>query len=286
MPLPIPSELNTHVKAMFVGLRREAAGAFPRPNALSTALMALTMPPGANQIRVAPAITKLFATASVDMWLRAVHSLLLSAAMTRASPIWSSVAGYYSSHYAIRAIAHLLGYYHLYRSKRVVRIVLSGGAFDCTFDKKQGTDREHKFYWKVVRANRPFANDLLFPENNDVAPPASDVSHRSFASYADTLQHLPQYSSLDITAMRNRLERISEIEVTSPPIPDREKFPDLDSVQIVAYHRLIRYRRVLDEIIGPSDRFWGVHRHPQWARGLVDYQQTEDSGLLNAPTGG
>jgi len=268
---------------MFVGLQRDAAGAFPRPNALSSALSALTIPVGSNQIRVAPAIAKLFATASVDMWLRAVHSLLLSAAMTKSSPIWSSVAGYYSSHYAVRAIAHLLGYYHLYRIKRVVQLVLTGGTFDCTFEKKQGADREHKFYWKVVRASPSFANDPLFPENNDAAPPASDVSHRSFASYADTLQHLPQYSSLDIDTMKTRLDRISEIQITSPPIPDRERFPDLDSVQIVAYHRLIRYRKILDEIVGPSDRFWGVHRHPQWARGLVDYQQTDDSSLLHAP---
>ena len=44
-----------------------------------------------------------FAMAAVKMWLRAVHSFLISVSLTKASPIWSSVAGYYSSHYSIRA---------------------------------------------------------------------------------------------------------------------------------------------------------------------------------------
>lgn len=69
---------------------------------------------------VEPKVARWFTTAAVDMWLRGVHSFLISVSLTNASPIWASVSGYYSSHYVVRAFAHLLGYFQLYRLERII----------------------------------------------------------------------------------------------------------------------------------------------------------------------
>lgn len=53
----------------------------------------------------------LFASASVEMWQRAVHSFLWSVALTDRSPIWASVSGYYASHFVMRAFAHSFGFF-------------------------------------------------------------------------------------------------------------------------------------------------------------------------------
>jgi hypothetical protein len=264
---------------VFVRLNRVGAGdAFSEPSTVSKALVALIPAGAVSSVRVEPKIATFFATASVDMWLRAVHSLLVSASLTNASPIWASVAGYYASHYAIRGLAHLLGYFLLFTNKRVVQLSHQDGGHFCSFTKKSGDDREHKLYWKRVKADINFRDDPFFTENT-AATDASDLRHRDHANYADSLFPYPHFRSLDEGSLRSRINAIAQIEITDPPIPRLSEFADLDNVQLVAYHRIVRYRKFLDEILADDSRFWRVHRNPAFASNVLNFQVTEPSGL-------
>ena len=259
-----------------VGARR----AFPPLASLATSLERVLPKKGAGvtTVSVGPEIAAMFATAAVEVWLRAVHSFLISASLTEASPIWASVSGYYSSHYSIRALAHVLGYFQLFRRKRIVRWELRGGKHLCSFNPRQSGDREHQFYWKVVKQDAHFASDPLFtgydPEND-----ASDVGHRDRVTYADHICLVPMFRVLDQEALKQRIRFISQIHFSAPPIPRRSHFPDVESVQVVAYHRIVKFRQFLNEIFGGSNRFWNVHRTPSWTSGMINFQLTEQGGL-------
>jgi hypothetical protein len=279
--MKIDPVLQAHISEAFTPLDNTAAiHAFPSPAALSNALT--------NVIGIAPKVqvtknvsqdvAKMFTTAAVNIWMRGVHSFLISASLTEVSPVWASVTGYYSSHYAIRALAHLLGFFQLYARKRIVQLQLRGGHYVCTFDPKKADQREHRFYWRIVKNDQHFAPDPFFTDN-DPTPDKSDVAHRDRANYTDHLPHLPVFRPLDAVALKCRVERISDIEVISPPIPLVSRYPDIESIQIVAYHRLVRFRDLVDAIVGARNRFWAVHRNPPWAREFMDFQMIEESKL-------
>jgi hypothetical protein len=276
----IESALQERLGAIFALLNREAAGgALPPPSSLSETLEAIIAKrPEAKSSTVETAIAKCFATAAVDMWARSVHSFLISASLYDASPIWASVSGYYSSHYSIRALAHLLGYFHLFHKKVIVRLDLHGGKYVCTFDKKMARDREHRSYWLVVQQHSQFNADPFFTVNNPGIDD-SDVRHRNHANYADHLGRYLKFRAVDEELLKRRIQNISKIDFSTPPIPRLSKFPDVDSVQIVAYHRIVRFRRLLDEALGGGNRFWEVWRTPPWASSLMDFQLTERGKL-------
>ena len=271
--MQIDAGLRSQIVRSFAPLRHEAAATFPPAGTLSKSLSDLATPRAKAPygIMLRPAIVKLFSKAGVDSWMRAVHSFLISAALTDVSPIWASVTGYYSSHYSVRAFAHVFGFFQLYGVKQKAQLDLAGNPLSCTYDPKKGSDREHRIYWKAVKANPLFANDDLFTENDSNQDP-SDSGHRDHANYKDLLQSLPPFHPLDREQVRLRIQRISAIEFSVPPIPSAKKYPDVESVQIVAYHRLVRFRDILDEVLGADNNFWSVHRDPPWARGLIDYQ--------------
>jgi hypothetical protein len=259
-----------------------AAKAFPPPRTLSDSLAKLVPLGGASSTRnVEIKDASHFSTAAVDMWLRSVHSFLISASLTEASPIWASVAGYYSSHYAVRGVAHLLGYFQLFRKKRVVALSMNNSRFVCAFRSKDANDAEHKLYWKIVKQSGVFQGDGFFPENNPDSED-SDVRHRNHANYADHLFIYPVFKPLSETALKNRIEFISKIVFDTPPLPRFSKFPDLAYVQLVAYHRLVRFRSTLDETLDGKNRFWNVHRNPSFASDLMDFQLAQGSALSPA----
>jgi hypothetical protein len=277
--MKINAALKAHVIRAFAPLNNEAAvHAFPAPASLSRELNNAN--PSASTGLVSSTktlrIAKMFTTAAVDMWMRAVHSFLISASLTDVSPIWASATGYYSSHYTVRSIAHLLGFFQLFKRHKIVRLELQGGHFVCSFNPKTERDHEHFFYWKVVKADPLFAGDQFFTLN---AGDGSDVAHRNHANYADHLSQFPVFRPLDARAVKNRIERISEIEFEAPPIPQVALHLDVQSAQIIAYHRLVRFRDLVDAIIGTGNRFWKVHRDPAWARDFMDFQLTEESTL-------
>jgi hypothetical protein len=273
--MKIDASLRDRVKADLDLLNNVAAAkAFPPPDSLSQALnrvipAASKKAPGARNITTDTA--QMFTTAAVDMWMRAVHSFLISGSLTAVSPIWASVVGYYSSHYSVRAFAHLLGFFRLFTRRRMAHLDSQHGRHVCRFNAKTG--REHEIYWTIVKEDPHFIADPFFPSNN------SDVAHRDWANYADHLPQFRPFRPLDKDALKARIERISEIPFALPPIPQVTKFPDVDSVQIVAYHRIVRFRDLVDAIQGGRNRFWDVHRNPSWAAEFMDFQLSEGRTL-------
>jgi len=255
-------DLASQVQMMFTPLNRQsAAGSFPAPGALSDLLSKYVDPSAATKTVVAtPRMLSCFATAAVEMWLRAVHSFLISVSLTKASPIWASVAGYYSSHYSIRAWAHLFGAFQLHKKRQIVRLDRAGRHF--IFEKKHGNDREHKFYWKLVSEHPQLVNDPFFYPNQE---DKLDGGHRNKANYWDHICRYPVFQPLETQVLKERIERISTIHFSSVPVPrvDADYFPDIDNIQIIAYHRIVKFRNLVDEVCA-NNRFWKIQRTPSW----------------------
>lgn len=257
---------------------KNSANYFPPIVSLSESLNVLVGGDKTGTKQVDGYILKAFAAASVEMWQRAVHSFLISASLTDASPIWSSVAGYYSSHYTMRALAHSLGYFQLHTKKVIVHLDLSTGGYHCDIVKKNGDSREHRLYWSLVRQNKYFANDPFFYENIDSVPPPgttefkSDGGHRNRANYGDLVGGFPVFRPLDESSLRRRVEAISGMLLSDVPIPNVYEYPDLDSVQLLAYHRIVKYRAFLDQALSATNRFWTAQREPSWTPKYFDFQ--------------
>lgn len=266
---------SQQIIAMFSGLhRRSAADAIPPPGTLSAKLTRIVEKASGSTSSIDAATLAYFATASVEMWHRSVHSFIISASLTRASPLWASVTGYYSSHYATRAFAHLLGYFHLHTKKRILQVEVNGSRYLCHIIKKQGGDREHKFYWKTVKTHSRFAADPFFT-GNDESQPRSDSGHRCKANYADHINRFPSFQVLDEVYLKERVEKISSIELSAAPIPKTDSYPDIENVQLMAYHRMVKYRKFVDEVLGGANRFWKVQRCPGWRPVFLDFQIVE-----------
>ncbi len=269
------------VKRLFESIKRFKSGQIPEPTALSTRLERLVL---ANQdnatFLVDQSIIQLFATASIEMWHRSLHSYLMSLSLTNASPIWSSVAGYYSSHYAVRSIAHILGVFQLFNAKKIIKLDLNASGNVCNVRPKGGEGREHDVYWKIVKAYNPFDNDPLFTDNKARNSQLSDAKHRERANYADHVNKVPNFIALDLETLQERANHIANLSLDVPPIPNYKDYPEVENVQIVAYHRLMRVRTYIDDILGTSINYWNVHRDPAWARAVINYEPVESN--LNA----
>lgn len=275
------------IRLMFEKLTARPAN-FPSINTLSSTLNNL-MGNGSKKNyptykKIDTTIASYFATASVEMWHRAIHSFFISASLTQSSPIWSSVAGYYSSHYTMRAFAHLFGCYQLFSKKVVMQLDLSGQTYICHVEKKGPDDREHTLYWKRVKEY--FKDDFLFTVNPDMPPGnftefRSDGAHRSRANYTDHIGNFPVFKSLDEQALKIRLKKLSTIDVNEMDIPNVLAYPDITNVQLVAYHRILKYRAFLDQLLPTNNRFWSVQRNPNWAPNYFEFKAagTDYSGI-------
>jgi hypothetical protein len=84
---------------------------------------------------------------------------------------------------------------------------------------------------------------------------------------------------LDEAELKHRIEYISKIVFDAPPLPRFGSFPDLEHVQLIAYHRIVMFRRLLDEVLGGKNRFWNVHRNPSFAADFIDFQFAEGGAL-------
>lgn len=275
-------QIEDHIRVLF-GQVRNREGNLPAPQSMKDILMPLAPRRGNSSININNNVVKLFATSSVEMWLRSVHSFMISASLTDSSKLWASVSGYYASHYAIRAIAHMLGFFHLRRRGYIVQLQFpKAGGFACDFTEGSGENRrEHTFYWKRVKQHYAFSSDDLFTENPEDHD-ESDVAHRNYANYIDHLDNFQTFRPLDIKEITERIEFISKMQISTFEIPNRKKYPDLEPVQIVAYHRILRYRELLNEVLGDSNRFWTVHRTPSWCDGILNFQRVKPNPLPNA----
>jgi hypothetical protein len=200
------------------------------------------------------------------------------------------VSGYYSSHYVIRGFAHLLGYFQLFHARRIVQLKFDNNHSTCSFSKKKKRGGEHQLYWDLVKQNAAFKGDALFAQNlldppeskkdpsDDLQKTSSEGEHRNRANYADHLFGYPTFSALDKKLLKERIEQISKIVCYAPPLPRIEKFPDLEYVQLIAYHRIIRFRKLLDDVLGGTNAFWEIHRTPAFAAEFMDFQLAEWEG--------
>lgn len=248
---------------MFEGLKGVRADAFPSPGTLTRELeKLLDSTPTLDVMRANRVLSTTFATAAIEMWLRSLHSFLISASLTEASPIWASVSGYYSSHYAIRGFAHLFGAFKMHKKGKIVCLNKEAGNYCFRFINSR--DREHRFYWKYVSEHPQLAGDPFFYSNPDNNSPESDVAHRDKANYWDHINRFPVFKPLDEKALQQRVERIANIEFSDVTRPNRDRFPDINNIQIVAYHRIVKFRNLMDEILKSGNSFWKVHRSPPW----------------------
>ena len=259
---------------MFQGLgSTSATDAIPPPATLSLILNNIVDNSSTSSSPISQTDATKFATAAVEMWHRAVHSFLISASLTKASPIWSSVSGYYSSHYSIRAFAHLFGHFLLYKNNKCrIELELDGNHYLCHI-KPKGNKGEHRYYWKIVHEHPDLIDDSFFTINNEYIS-ESDSAHRNKANYYDHLNGFQPFQVLDETYLKHRIAVISNIEIDEAPIPncDASPYPDLENVQIVAYHRLVKFRNFIDSILGGTNRFWSVHRNPSWCPNYMHFQ--------------
>jgi hypothetical protein len=264
------------VKRMFESLAHMPAANVPEVTKLATTLeKLLNANVGVDTFFVDQSVVKLFATAAIEMWHRAIHSYLMSLSLTDTSHVWCSVSGYYSSHYSVRSLAHVLGIFQLYNKKKIIELDLTGAGNVCNVTGKGKEGREHELYWKMVKSQHPFNSEPLFTTNKDSGTQLSDAKHRERANYSDHVNRVPNFAPLDLPFLRERAERIAHISIQDPPIPNYSLYPEIENVQIVAYHRLVRVRNYLDEILGASVNYWNVHRDPPWAREIISYEIVE-----------
>lgn len=265
------------VELMFASLDRHVVvGSFPPPGTLSRDLTKRVEKATTTTFSIDTTSLNRFPIAAIEMWHRSVHSFLISASLTESSPLWSSVAGYYSSHYVMRAFAHLLGYFQLFSIRKIIELQVSGRSYTCSIVSKKASDGEHKLYWRLVKSHNLFMTNPFFTKNEDAPKDSdtgrSDVSHRNKSNYLDLLNGFRKFQVLDDQFLKSRIERISGIELSDAPIPRMDQYPDLVNVQLIAYQRLVSFRSFLDDILGGSNRFWNFHRLPSWAPRYMDYQ--------------
>lgn len=278
---------DKHIRIVFDGFQRTGAAlGFPAVSTLGGYLnsnVERSVKRGHTSFAIENEYARMFASAAVEMWQRAVHSFIISAGLSATSPLWSSVAGYYSTHYSVRAHAHLLGRYVLYRFPVFVTLGITGGSFYCALERKSGNDREHKVYRKFVHESHLFKADPFLNVESE-SNPQSDGAHRNKANYHDHIAGYSAFKALLQEDVVDRISRIAEIEISALPVPDSSKFPDLESVQLMAYHRIVRFRRFMDNLFGNDNRFWNAHRQPSWCANIIDFQFVEPELVLAQAT--
>lgn len=272
---------STHkplVNKIFGELNKQGPEKLPQPGALAKTLRKHIKDRGV-QFHLRAADAALFGSAAVEMWLKAVHSFLISASVMKTSPVWSAVSGYYSSHYTMRAFSHVFGHFALIRDKQVAEMTLDQGYF-CDVKKKSNLI-EHQYYWALPHEEFGTPGNAIFPMNPRIKKDSetSDGFHRIYANYFDHVCFFPEFTPLDKVFLRARVDRISELVTDSPTVPDNAKFPDLDAVHVIAYTRIVKFRTFLDDVVDPKNRFWSFYRKPSWFLKYMDFQLPENSTL-------
>jgi hypothetical protein len=256
------------LQASFAKMDSPSKLAFPAAGSLSTSFQKLLKGKTQSLVPLPHKDAALMASASVEMWHRAIHSFVWSVAMTESSHLWASVSGYYASHFIMRAFAHSLGIYKSFALRKEIQIVFSGGQFSCALSTPNLG--EHEYYWKVVKDYPKFAGNPLFRTNYQ-HDETSDATHRTYANYID---HLDGFAAVSLPAPEEialSIEKISRIRLYSVTEASRDDYPDLQNVQILAFQRIVAFQDFLDSEI-PKNRFWKAHRRPQWCRVSMIYQ--------------
>jgi hypothetical protein len=212
---------------------------------------------------------RLPAAAGVEMWHRAIHSFLCSVALREMSPLWSSVVGYYASHYVMRAFAHSMGIFKSFSAKRDIQVELTGNHFSVRFEKANNRG-EHNFYWYVIKEHPKFIGDSLFRYNSEKAM-YSESQHRNFANYTDCIDTFAKVNPPPISEISMDVQKISGIRLDSVGKPEVEKYPDLETLQVLAFHRILAFQTFIDDRV-TNNPFWRTHREPMWCKDIMLFQ--------------
>jgi hypothetical protein len=267
------------ITALFSRLRR--SDAIPEPRSLSQLLTARLQTGG--PVRLNDGEATLFMTAAIDMWHRSVHSFILSVALTRVSILWSSVSGYYASHYSVRALAHLHGFFAVFHRRTFLEMSFAGGRYNCNpANISHNQRREHQFYWSAVNGLLPFGDAGIFPANLETNLRA-DVSHRNHANYADHLNRLTRIDNVSADELRDRIVHVASTALEGQADqPDRDRFPDLASVMNLAYLRIYYFREYLDGLLPPRNPFWRAARETAWFMNVMRFPPRPATGIQTA----
>lgn len=243
---------------------------FPPPGSLFNCLNAIVRDSGASLLpKLRHSDIPMVASASVEMWHRAIHSFLWSIALTSGSPLWASVSGYYASHYVMRAFAHSMGIFKSFKERKIIQLTLDRGSLVCT-TYPPGRAGEHQFYWDIMHNHPHFGLDPLFPRNLEKLT-ESECAHRNFANYADHLNSFTALNFGSVEEVAQVVEAISRIRKGSVSPPSRDYFPDLQNVQILAFQRIVTFREFLDlRVLG--NEYWKLHRDPEWCKDIMSFQ--------------
>ncbi len=254
---------------------RPSAGTMPAELALSTSLTRLVKQRVVGEpINLNRQDATNFATAAVEIWHRAVHSLLISIALKKDSPVWSAVAGYYASHYTFRAAAHLLGFFSLHGARCTITISGQAGPYFGAVVKK--LEREHDWYREKVSSSKLFGGDAFFSARPNGG--LDDREHRSRANYGDHLTHYPPISPVSVEEIKDRMRTLERYPAVVPPELSDARFPDIEGVWILAYQRISRFRKLVDDKVG-KNRFWEGHRDPPWAKPFTNFDMADVTGM-------
>jgi hypothetical protein len=177
----------------------------------------------------------------------------------------------------MRGLAHLLGHYQLFQRKCQVQLTFDGSRYICTYLKRY--EREHDWYWRLAADSQIMGPDPFFTSRTMSIGLMSDTAHRDRSSYWDHLLQFPNMHDAAKDQVKHRLAKMSKVELSAPPDLREDKFPDPLSVQLAAYQRVARFRRLLDNTL-PTNRMWSVQRNPSWAAGYIDYQLIEPRGAV------
>ena len=272
--MPIGSDHETFIRAIFDQLKKQKPERPPQQGVLADTLRAkIKNPTKGGAFTLEPAEAALFGSAAVEMWLRAVHSFLISNSMMKASPIWASVSGYYSSHYVMRAFSHILGHFLLGRDHLAVQVKLHNGGYACV--SKKNSPAEHQYYWGLPKRELGSAGSVLFSENRQIKDYKSewtDGSHRVFANYFDHINSFENFEPINEAYLKARIEQLSELVTDSPALPDHRKYPNLNPVHLIAYARIVKFRACMDNVIGTRHKYWAYFREPSWFTKYIDFQ--------------
>jgi hypothetical protein len=265
------------VKLLFDLLKHRSSASVPPAMTLSDSLSRLVSRSRGGPISLNRDSTALFATASIEAWQRAVHSLLMSISLSVSSPLWAAIIGYYASHYAFRAAAHILGLFSLHGEKCTIEIDSSSGPYLGAVVK--GRQREHDWYRSKVSKSALFGRDPFFLPEPTIG--VTDQDQRNRANYGDHLSRFPAFQSINVEEVRERMRWLEQYPAPTAPAISEDRFPDLEAAWILAYQRISRFRKLVDEKVG-KNRFWEGHRSPAWARDFTNFDLADTTGMLTA----
>lgn len=241
---------------------RLSAGFLPSRCSVSTVLRKRI---DSKSLSLLPNELPMFISGSIEMWQRALHSFLVSVALTDSSHIWASTTAYYASHYVMRSVCHLFGVFALAQRHELLELKPAKGRFQIGVLLKGF--REHQSYWTTAA--------MLITDRPDLFHENDEEAHRSFGNYQDHIDQLRNVTPWNERTMQDRIAALARMPA-DPILPKdgeiEDVYPNIVGAQALAMHRICFMRERLDVILGSKNKFWNANRAPGWCANIMKYQ--------------